>query len=464
MFFNTLSGRFLGLTILVVAVAEILVFVPSVARFRADYLQNRLELGQLAALALLATPDEMVSPELGTELLETAEVLNVVLRRDEVRELVLTATPAPVVAESFDLRDAEPLALMRDALAVFLEREDRIIRVIGQTQQGARSEVEVSLHEWPLRNALIAHGLRILYISLVLSVATATLLFLAVQRLIVRPMRRVVDSMTSYRDDPEDTRRIISPGGGALELRQAEVALHDLEVRLTSALRQKERLAGLGGAVAKISHDLRNMLATAQLMADRLEASADPAVARTAPKLVSSLARAINLCERTLAFGRAEELPPELAEVPLARLACEVVENEREAAGPGGPVFAVDVPATMTVRADPDQLFRILSNLIHNASQAIAAQRQPGTVRVTARADASWTDIRVIDTGPGLPQKARENLFQPFRGGVRQGGSGLGLAIAAELVRGHGGTLALEETGAKGTTFRISLPAPASRD
>ena len=55
------------------------------------------------------------------------------------------------------------------------------------------------------------------------------------------------------------------------------------------------------------------------------------------------------------------------------------------------------------------------------------------------------------DTGPGLPQQARDNLFQPFRGGVRQGGSGLGLVIAAELVKGHGGTLALEETGPRGS-------------
>ena len=68
--------------------------------------------------------------------------------------------------------------------------------------------------------------------------------------------------------------------------------------------------------------------------------------------------------------------------------------------------------------------------------------------------------IRVADTGPGLPQKARDNLFQPFRGGVRQGGTGLGLVIAAELVKGHGGTLALEETGPRGSVFRIALPAP----
>ena len=464
MVFNTLSGRFLGLTVLFVVIAEVLIFVPSVARFRADYLQNRLELAQLAALALLATPDEEVAPDLGKELLATADVLNVVLRRDDVRELMLESPMPPMVDETFDLRDADQMTLMRDALRVLLSDHDRIIRVIGQTTHGARSEIEVTLHEWPLREAMIAHGRRILYISLALSLATATLLFLAVQRLIVRPIGRVVDHMTAYRDDPEDASRIIAPESGAREIRHAETALQDLELRLTAALRQKERLAGLGGAVAKISHDLRNMLTTAQLLADRIEASPDPGVRRIAPKLVSSLARAIKLCERTLTYGKAEELPPEPVVFALAPLVAEVLENERQAAAPAGCVdFADDVPPELRLRADPDQIFRVLSNLVRNAAQAIEASGQPGVVTVTAGENGGRTEIRVADTGPGLPQRARENLFQPFRGGVRQGGAGLGLVIAAELVKGHGGTLALEETGSRGSVFRISLPARGRR-
>ena len=149
------------------------------------------------------------------------------------------------------------------------------------------SEVEITLHDAPLRNAMIDHGQRILWISGAISLATAALLFFAVQRLIVRPIARVVDHMTAYRDDPEDVSRIIAPVSGARELREAETALQELQLRLTAALRQKERLASLGGAVAKVSHDLRNMLTTAQLLADRLEASDDPGVRRTAPKLVA---------------------------------------------------------------------------------------------------------------------------------------------------------------------------------
>lgn len=461
--FNTLSGRFLGLTIVFVVIAEVLIFVPSVARFRQDYLQGRLELAQVAALALLATPDDAVAPDLNKELLATADVLNVVLRRNDVRELVLQSDmPAPV-AETFDLRDADRMTTMTDALRVFLEDHDRIIRVIGRTRQGVKGEVEVTLHEWPLRDAMIDQGRRILYISLAVSLATAALLFLAVQRFIVRPIARLVDHMTAYRDDPEDMSRIIAPGHGARELREAETALHELEVRLAAELKQKDRLAGLGGAVAKVSHDLRNMLTTAQLLADRIEASSDPAVRRTAPKLVGSLARAINLCERTLTYGKAEELPPEPTEGPLEPLVAEVLENERAADTLSRVAFAGDIPAGLAVRADRDQLYRVLSNLVRNAAQAIEASGGEGRVTVRARETEGRSEIRVVDTGPGLPQRARDNLFRPFRGGVRQGGAGLGLVIAAELVRGHGGTLELEETGPKGSTFRISLPGPGTR-
>jgi signal transduction histidine kinase len=458
MVFNTLSGRFLGLTIVFVVIAEVLIFVPAISRFRQDYLQSRLELGQLAALALLATPDEALAPDLGSELLETAEVLNVVLRRDDVRELVLPGPmPAPV-DETFHLDQTDSMTEMRDALRVLFRDRDRIIRVIGRARQGGMSEVEITLHEWPLRNAMIDQGQRILCISGAISLATAMLLFFAVQRLIVRPIARVVDHMTAYRDDPENVSRIIAPVSGARELREAETALQELEVRLTAALRQKERLASLGGAVSKVSHDLRNMLTTAQLLADRLEASDDPRVRRTAPKLVGSLSRAIHLCERTLTFGKAEELPPEPATFALAPLVAEVLENERQAAP--GIVFASTVPADLRVHADADQLFRVLSNLLRNAAQAIEASGRPGTVTLSAAEVGERSEIRVVDTGPGLPQKARDNLFQPFRGSSRLGGAGLGLVIAAELVRGHGGTLALEETGPKGSTFRIVLAAP----
>ncbi len=463
MIFNTLSGRFLGLMIVFVMIAEALIFVPSIARFRESYLQNRLELAQLAALAQLATPpDEAVDEALERELLATADVFNVVLRRKEVRELVLSDEDMPMMpTATFDLRTASSLRLMRNAVRVFLSPEDRVIRVIGQAEFGIGSEVEITMREAPLREAMIDYALRILYLSLAIVIAVATLLFLAVRYYIVQPMSRVVAHMTAYREAPEDATRIIAPRNSVRELREAETALQDLQVRLTGALRQKERLAALGGAIAKISHDLRNLLTTAQLLADRIESSADPAVRRTAPKLVKSLARAITLCERTLTYGKAEEPPPEVTRFDLAPLIDEVVENEI-AATDGRVAIEAEAPAPFEARADPDQLFRVLTNLVRNAAQAIDASGRPGRVSVIATAEPGCLEIRVTDTGPGLPPKARDNLFKPFQGNARQGGAGLGLVIAAELVKGHGGALTLERTGPQGTTFLVHLPARAA--
>ncbi len=459
--FNTLSGRFLALTTVFVMLAEVLIFVPSVARFRQDYLQLRLERAQIASLVLLAT--ETLDAELEAELLENAGVYNVVLRRDEVRQLALSSPlPEPIHA-TYDLRDVPALTLIRDALGTLLDTDERIIRVIGDPVQQGGLLIEVTMDEAPLRAEMLDYGLRILILSAVISVVTAALLFAAVQAFLVIPIKRVVAQIQSYADAPEDARRIISPRASLRELREAETALQAMETQLTSALRQKDRLAQLGGAVAKVSHDLRNILTAAQLFADRLEGSEDPLVKRMAPKLVGSITRAVNLCESTLAFGRAEEPPPQLARFELAPLVAEAIENERLATGEGEIDLVEEIPAGFVLRADSEQLFRVLSNLLRNARQAIAATGKPGRVTVSAREedDAWW--IFVTDTGPGLPPRAREHLFRAFRGGVAKGGSGLGLAIAAELVRGHGGRLELTRSDETGTEFAICLPRSAPR-
>ena len=299
---------------------------------------------------------------------------------------------------------------------------------------------------------------RILILSAVISIITAGLLFVAMRALILKPIDRVVGHMQRYARAPEDARRIIEPSASVTELREAEVALRTLQTDLTQALKQKERLAQLGSAVSKISHDLRNILTSAQLFTDRIEASDDPLVKRMAPKLVGSITRAVHLCESTLAFGKAEEPGPTLTMMSLTETVDDVFESERLAIGDQDIRFEADIPPGLMVRADPEQLFRVLSNLVRNARQALMSAGGPGQISLTAvDGESSW-EVFLSDSGPGLPAKAQEHLFTPFQGGARKGGSGLGLAIAAELVRGHGGQLSLVSTGADGTTFRMALP------
>lgn len=453
---NSLSGRLLVLTTIFVMIAEVLIFVPSIARFREDYLNNRLERAQIASLALLA--DDMIDRDLERELLANAGVYNVVLRRDRRRELVLSSEMPRAVTATFDMRDNSALVLIRDAIARYVSPKNEIIRVIGAPVQDAGLLIEVTMETEPLRMAMIDYGFRILLLSAVISIITASLLFVALRALILKPIKRVVMDMQNYAAAPEDARRIIVPSAGVTELREAEDALQKLETDLSQALRQKDRLAQLGTAVSKISHDLRNILTSAQLFTDRIEASEDPTVKRMAPKLVGSITRAVHLCESTLAFGKAEEPSPTLMMVPLREVVDEVIESEILAVGDFPLEFACDVPPTLSVRADREQMYRVLANLIRNARQAIVATNMPGRIEVTARDEALAWMVDITDTGPGLPPKAQEFLFTPFQGGARKGGSGLGLAISAELIRGHGGTLTLSGTGASGTCFRICLP------
>ena len=459
MFLKSLSGRFLLLTIIGVMLAEVLIFVPSVARFRLDYLQSRLERAQIASLALLAAPDQMVEPDLEAELLRNAGVLNVALKRDEVRELMLASPMQAPIDKDHDLRALGPFALIGDAFDTLLNGEGRVIRVQGEPVKQAGLLIDVVMEETPLRDAMITYGTNIFYLSLVISVTTAALLFFAVRLLLVRPISRLIMQIKSYGDAPEDTRRIIEPSASVNELHDAEVALQSMETQLSQSLRQKDRLAALGTAVSKISHDLRNMLTTAQLLADRMEMSDDPRVQKSAPKLVGSLSRAVNLCESTLAFGRAEEAAPMKTSFTIRLLLEDVADSERLAVGdaPIGIHVAAEPPGLM-ITADQEQIFRVLSNLVRNARQGLESQRKPGRIDISAaEQDDAWT-ITVADTGPGLPEKALKKLFRPFEGGVRSGGAGLGLAISSELVKGHGGKLELLSSDEKGAEFRISLP------
>lgn len=458
---NSLSGQFALITGLFVLLAELLILLPAISNYRLDFLESRLERAQIASLALLAT-DESLATDLESELLENAGVFNVVLRRNDVRQLVLSSPiPGPISA-TYDLRDQPFWTSIRDALVQLADPQNRVIRVIGAPVNQAGQLIEITTDTERLRTGMIDYGLRLLLISAAFSILTALLLNLAAQRLLLVPIRRVINHMTAYASAPEDARAIITPNARLTELNEAETALAAMQRTVTSALKQKDRLAQLGQAVARISHDLRNILTTAQIFADRLETSADPAVRRAAPKLVNSISRAVNLCETTLAFGKAEEPAPSLSRFNLSALVSEVTEGEALASDqPDGaqPIeFLTDIPPSLMIRADRDQLFRVLSNLVRNARQAIEATRQPGTIEIGAGEDEQEWWIRIGDTGPGLPRKARDFLFQPFSGGSRKGGTGLGLAIAADLVRNHGGRLELLRSDEEGTQFILHLP------
>jgi signal transduction histidine kinase len=333
------------------------------------------------------------------------------------------------------------------------------MRVVGPAPMDG-DFLEIIMDEAPLRTAMLRFSATLLLVSLVISGITAALVFLALHYLFVRPMRRLTENMTAFRADPENPARIIEVSDRADEIGTSEAELAAMQREIASMLHQKNRLAALGLAVSKINHDLRNLLAGAQLFSDQLSSSADPKVQRFAPKLMRSLERAIAFCQSTLSYGRAQEPPPERKLIPLEPL----IEEVHEALGLGVDVpirWIVAVERNLTVDADHDQLFRILVNLARNAMQAFEMQghNDPARdqIRITGRREGSVAVIEVSDTGPGIPAKAKEHLFEAFQSSTRAGGSGLGLAIAAELARAHGGDIRLIE-GTIGATFRVTIP------
>ena len=158
--------------------------------------------------------------------------------------------------------------------------------------------IDLVMDEEPLRKAMLRYSTDILFLSLVISCISAALVYLALHYLFVRPMRRVTANMIAFRADPENSDRVIAPSARNDEIGTAERELATMQIELASMLHQKNRLASLGLAVAKINHDLRNLLASAQLFSERLAKIPDPGVQRFAPKLVHALERAIAFASR----------------------------------------------------------------------------------------------------------------------------------------------------------------------
>jgi len=456
---RSLSGRLLFFTVIFVMLAEVLIFAPSLARFRVDYLQERLAASNIVTIARLGQTGP-IDRENEMALLKSAEVRSIAVQRGGARLPILRGNWADPVNTTFELDEASIFTELYEAFAVlFRDDPTRVVRVIGSpvaNRNPVGDKVEITLREKQLRDAMIAFGLRVLAVSLIISLLTAVLVFLSLNRWLVRPIRKLTTNMIDFRQAPEGA-LIISPEAGRDEISEAQAELAAMQTELRASLKQKTRLAGLGEAVAKINHDLRNILAAAQILTDRLETSADPMVAKTAPKLLRSLDRATALCERTLEFGRAEELEPERRRVMLSSF-LEEVRDQLQLAHDEKVLIELDTTDEAYVEADPDQLYRIVYNLARNAAQALEASGTGGTITLLGRRLDHMAEIDVVDDGPGMPVVARENLFKAFKGSVRKGGSGLGLAIAQELARGHGGEVRLVDSTTDGTCFRITIP------
>jgi signal transduction histidine kinase len=450
-----LSGRLLALTVSFVMLAEILIYVPSISRFRKVYLEDRIATADLAILAVGADPEGAVGTRLEMDLLEHAGAYGIVLKKPDRRMLMLSNEMPPAVDVTFDLREGMFVHWIGEALAALVQTRNRVMQVIAASPREPDATIEVVMDETPMRQAMVAFSVRILTLSIIISLFTAGLVYFSLQWLMVRPIVQLINAMMRFRESPEDETATIQPTKRRDEIGMAQRELSAMQTELRAALRQKTRLATLGAAVAKINHDLRNTLAIAMLASDRLTDIDDPVVKRVTPRLYSAIDHAVALCGQTLDFIRHDGPVLRPTVFRLADLVAELDAASRESETTGHGLERVSgLGLDIDIRADREQLYRVLSNLAVNAGEAGAR-----TLRIDARRDRDRVLIDIADDGAGMLPRARERLFQPFSGSTRDGGTGLGLVIAREIVNAHGGELTLVETGENGTVFRIDLPA-----
>jgi len=466
---RSLSGKLLILTILFVMLAEVLIFVPSVANMRMRWLEDRLRTAAAASVVVEGWEHMELPQPIQNDALMATGTKSIALRTRGVSRLIASSDMPPEVDEQYDLSSVSPFVAIRDAFVTLFSGGDRVIRVYGPVEGGPMM-IDVVMEEEPLYRAMLVYGRNVFFLSLLISFITAGLVFVAINAIMIRPIRRMTASMQAFSEAPDDPDRIIEPRDNGDELGIAERHLEAMQRQLQATLKGQQHLVDLGLAVSKINHDMRNILASAQLMSDRLAMVDDPVVKRFSPKLIRTMDRAVAYTREVLAYGRAQEAEPHRRLVQLDALVADVRDMlilDPDIGGDGAddaPIdFIIDVPQGLELAVDSEQLFRVIHNLRRNAIQALGSGDvdDPAIVRrltVSGRLADRQAIIEIDDTGPGMPEKAKENLFTAFHGAARAGGTGLGLAIAHELVRAHGGTIALVDKHGPGTRFRITLP------
>ncbi|RAK59957.1 sensor histidine kinase [Phenylobacterium hankyongense] len=459
-----LSARLLTLTILFVALGGALALPPALAAFEEQWLLDRIRAAELASLAPEVAPDRVVSEQLSAQLLQGAGVERVAIQTDGMRRLVLggpTLARAPYVV---DLRHQAPTSWLAAPFRTLLGGEGRRVRVVAEPRFRRADFVEIVAPDAELKRAMVSYLWKLVLVTAFVSGMAGLLVYLSLNLFLVRPMQRITHAMERFRADPDDPQARVELSGRRDEIGRAEAELGRMQADLRAALNSRARLAALGEAVAKINHDLRNMLTSAQIASERLAALKDPKVSQALPRLERALDRAVKLATDVLTYGKTQEAAPEPRPVRLAA-ALEAAAEEARLSDDGVRLVS-EVGRADQVSADADQLHRILVNLLRNAREAIehqADRTEPGRIRVTLAQADGVSVVSVADNGPGLPDRARERLFQPFAGSSRADGAGLGLAIARELAQGHGGDLVLAQSGATGAVFELRLPGAPPR-
>jgi len=457
-----LSGKLLLMTIGFVMLAELVIFIPSAATFRQDWLTDRAQQAGLLAQALTGVPDYEASEILTAQFMQDTDVIMMSAKRDGMSEFMLGQPPEIGGVDLIDLREKSRFPLFRDAFRSFFGTAEGSLRVISDSPVIGQDALELIVPKAKLQWAMRDYAKRIAVLSLAIAVITGLLIYLAMLFMIIRPIERLASGLADFREDPETRRSNLPPSSRKDEIGQLQREFYDMKQGVRASFKQRERLATLGMAVAKINHDLRNVLASASLISDRLTTEQDDRISKMGARLTRAIDRGIKLTSEVLNFSLSGQDEAELEVVRISLLVGEVAGDTIGGfgSGPRRITFTNKIPSEMIVTADKDHTYRIFHNLFRNAAQAMAKMREDEAVRnltVEAIPMGDHVSVLVKDTGPGLPDKAKDNLFKAFASASGQGSTGLGLTISQDLAREQGGDIVLESTSAEGTVFAVCL-------
>jgi len=459
-----LAGRVLAVTIGFVLLAMGLFYVTRLTAHREMLLYGNMSATETTVEAFGLAGPAPPPPDLAQKILNSIDVKWIAVETPAGRREFTLAGGAPTAAEPIGADEDSYLESIAATFHALFAAPGTVVK-LSAPAQAREPAITFAFDEAPLIQSLRRVSYNFLTISLTIAAVVTCVLWAALWRMVLRPVRRLTSNIIAFGESPQDASRVIAPSGRGNEIGRAEGALAVMQRSLAHELAQGKRLAELGMAVARINHDLRNILSAAQLISDRLATIPDPLAQRLAPRLVATLDRAIQFCQSTLTYGASRELPPSRRRFDLSELVSQVVESgkaEHDAAID----YNIEIPPRFCVYADPDHTLRVLENLSRNAAQALMAKGatdgRPRAIRFAAIRTDGLALVEISDTGPGFPPDQYDRIFEPFHKSTSDAGAGLGLAIAADLVTRNGGAITLAPAKADdfycGARFLIKLP------
>jgi signal transduction histidine kinase len=293
-----------------------------------------------------------------------------------------------------------------------------------------------------------------------LALLSGTILMVVISRVVTRPLEELSRSVRAFGLGDIEHR---VPRYGTQEVRQLSTAFASMrgEIRKANqAVLESERLATIGRMASSVSHDLRHYLAA--IFANSEFLASDRFSARERAEIFGDIRTAVNgttdMIESLLIFSRTGasiRRQPELMATLLER-ATALVRAHPDADGVTLTTNYGD-PTETAVVVDGKQIERAISNLLINACQSVLAMRASAKVVVTLEIRERQMIVNVIDNGPGVPEKIRKNLFEPFVSEGKQKGTGLGLTLAHRIAVEHGGEVVLLSSRPGETIFQMKV-------